>query len=203
MIGKPPAELTVARGRLTKSLPHIPLTVPSALLERRPDIAAAERQLQEKSALIGVAVANFYPDISLTGVFEFAGATPLPISVAAEAWSLAGSATQTVFDGGLLSADLAAARANYRQSVANYRQTVLTAFQGVEDELAALRILSKELVKQEEAARQAHEAVQIYLNQYRAGTVAFTTVVTAEATALSDESNTWSGYVNVFWLILP
>ncbi|MGO9132425.1 MAG: efflux transporter outer membrane subunit [Methylovirgula sp.] len=189
LIGKPPAELTVARGRLTKSLPHIPLTVPSALLERRPDIAAAERQLQEKSALIGVAVANFYPDISLTGVFEFAGATPLPISVAAEAWSLAGSATQTVFDGGLLSADLAAARANYRQSVANYRQTVLTAFQGVEDELAALRILSKELVKQEEAARQAHEAVQIYLNQYRAGTVAFTTVVTAEATALSDEES--------------
>jgi NodT family efflux transporter outer membrane factor (OMF) lipoprotein len=189
LIGKPPAELSLMPSQLSKHLPHIPVIVPSLLLERRPDIAAAERQLQEESALIGVAVANFYPDISLTGMFGFASSSVLPISAAAEAWSLAGSATQTIFDGGLRSAELEAARATYRQYVATYRQTVLTAFQQVEDELAAIQILTKELMKQEQAATKAHEAVQVYLNQYKAGTVAFTTVVTAEATALSDDES--------------
>ncbi|HLH12829.1 MAG TPA: TolC family protein, partial [Methylovirgula sp.] len=129
----------------------------------------------------------FYPTITLTGSFGFAGATPLPILAADELWSVAGSATQTVFDGGLLAANLAAARSAYNQSVANYRQTVLTAFQQVEDELAAVRILSQELVKQEEAAKNAGVAVQVYLNQYQQGLVAFTTVITAETTQLSDE----------------
>jgi NodT family efflux transporter outer membrane factor (OMF) lipoprotein len=159
------------------------------LLERRPDIAAAERSLQQENALIGVAIANFYPDINLTAVFGFAGATPLPISAATEAWSLAGTATQTVFDGGLRSAELAAAKAAYEQSVASYRQTVLTAFQQVEDELAALRILTQEAAKQQEAVKAARQAVEVYLNQYQAGTVSFTTVVTAEATQLSDEES--------------
>ena len=187
LIGKPPAELTLMPGALARNIPHIPVTIPSTLLERRPDIAATERALQQQNALIGVAVANFYPDISLTGMFGFAGATPLPISVAAEAWSLAGSATQTIFDGGLRRAELDAARASYRQSVAVYRQTVLTAFQQVEDELAALRILAQQLKKEEAAVKAARQAVQIYLNQYRAGTVAFTAVVTAEAIQLANE----------------
>ncbi len=187
LIGKPPAELTLAPGALASDVPHIPVTVPSTLLERRPDIAAAERTLQSQNALIGVAVANFYPTISLAGMFGFAGGTPLPISAATEAWTLMGSATQPIFDGGLLSAELAAARASYKQNVAVYRQTVLTAFQQVEDELAALRILAQELKKQDMAAKEAHQAVQVYLNQYQAGTVAFTTVVTAEATELTDE----------------
>jgi NodT family efflux transporter outer membrane factor (OMF) lipoprotein len=187
LIGRPPADLTLTPGALANNVPSIPVTVPSALLERRPDIAAAERQLQEENALVGVAVANFYPDISLTGMFGFAGPTPLPITIADEAWSVAGSASQTIFDGGLLSSQLAAARAAYGQSVANYRQTVLTAFQQVEDELAALRILARELVTQEQAVKQARIAVQVYLNQYQAGTVSFTTVVTAETTQLTDE----------------
>jgi NodT family efflux transporter outer membrane factor (OMF) lipoprotein len=187
LIGRPPADLSVRTGVLARNVPHIPVTVPSVLLERRPDIAAAERTLQEENALIGVAVANFYPDISLTGMFGFAGPTPLPITVADEAWSVAGSATQTIFDGGLLSSQLAAARAVYEESVANYRQTVLTAFQQVEDELAALRILQKELATEEEAVKEATIAVQVYLNQYEAGTVSFTTVVTAQATQLADE----------------
>jgi NodT family efflux transporter outer membrane factor (OMF) lipoprotein len=157
------------------------------LLERRPDIAGAERTLQEENALIGVAVANFYPTISLTGMFGFSGVTPLPISVANEAWSIAGSASQTLFDGGLLNSQLAAARAVYEQSVANYRQTVLTAFQQVEDELAAVRIQEKELLVQEAAVKNERIAVQVYLNQYQQGLVNFTTVVTAETTELSDE----------------
>jgi NodT family efflux transporter outer membrane factor (OMF) lipoprotein len=187
LVGRAPADLTLTRGILASRTPHIPATVPSLLLERRPDIAAAERTLQEENALIGVAVANFYPDITLTGMFGFAGATPLPISAADEAWSIAGSATQTIFDGGLLSSQLAAARAAYEESVANYRQTVLTAFEQVEDELAAVRILANELAVQEAAARNEGTAVQVYLNQYQQGLVNFTTVVTAETTQLADE----------------
>jgi NodT family efflux transporter outer membrane factor (OMF) lipoprotein len=186
LVGMPPADLTLAPRALARKIPNIPATVPSLLLERRPDIAAAERQLQEENALIGVAVANFYPTISLSGMFGFAGGTPLPISAADEVWSVAGSATQTIFDGGLLSSQLAAARAVYEQSVANYRQTVLTAFQQVEDELAAVRILTTELVVQEAAVKNEGTAVQVYLNQYQQGLVNFTTVVTAEETQLSD-----------------
>jgi NodT family efflux transporter outer membrane factor (OMF) lipoprotein len=187
LIGRPPADLTLAPGPLAKKIPATPIVVPSTLLERRPDIAAAERQLQEENALIGVAVANFYPTISLTGMFGFAGATPLPISVADEAWTVAGSATQTIFDGGLLSSQLAAARAAYQQSVANYRQTVLTAFEQVEDELAAERILAQELVTEEQAVKEAQTAVKVYLNQWENGTVPFTTVITEQAIVLSDE----------------
>ncbi|MGB2731134.1 MAG: TolC family protein, partial [Methylovirgula sp.] len=124
---------------------------------------------------------------SLTGMFGYSGVTPLPITVANEAWSIAGSASQPIFDGGLLNSQRAAARAGYEGSVANYRQTVLTAFEQVEDELAALRILQKELATEEEAVKAATVAVEVYLNQYQAGTVSFTTVVTAQATQLADE----------------
>lgn len=186
LMGRPPADLTLSPGALALRAPRIPVTIPSALLERRPDIAAAERTLQEENALIGVAVANFYPDINLTGLFGFAGPTPLPIAAADEIWSVAGTATQTIFDGGLRSADLAAARAVYNENVANYRQTVLTAFQQVEDELAAVRILNHELAVQEAAVKNAGTAVQVYLNQFRQGLVSYTTVATAETTQLAD-----------------
>jgi NodT family efflux transporter outer membrane factor (OMF) lipoprotein len=188
LIGRPPADLTVPiKTKLASAVPFIPASVPSRLLERRPDIAAAERMIQEENALIGVAEATFYPDINLTAALSFTGGTPLPISAANLAWSFAGTATQTVFDGGLRHAQLAAARASYDQSVATYRQTVLTAFQQVEDELAALRILAKQAIKEKEAIKAAQEAVDVYLNQYKAGTVAFTTVVTAQATLLGFE----------------
>ncbi|MGO9007322.1 MAG: efflux transporter outer membrane subunit [Beijerinckiaceae bacterium] len=187
LIGRPPAELNLARGRLASSIPNEPVMVPSALLERRPDIAAAERQMQQYNALVGVAVANFYPDISLSGSFGFIGPHALPISAANEVWSIAATATQPVFDGGLLSADLEAAKAAYQQNVANYRQTVLTAFQQVEDELAAVRIYPLELRKEDQAVKAAREAVEVYLNQYQQGTVVFTTVATAQETQLADE----------------
>lgn len=187
LIGKAPSEISIPPNALARKIPVMPITVASELLERRPDIAAAERTLQQQNALIGVAAANFYPTISLTGMFGFAGATPLPISAAAEAWSVAGSAAQTVFDGGLLAANLEAARASYQQNVANYRQTVLTAFQQVEDELAAVRVTAHELVPQQRAVANAGKAVQVYLNQYGQGVIAFTTVLTAEQTQLNDE----------------
>lgn len=187
LIGRPPAELTIARRDLTGSIPYIPVTVPSTLLERRPDISEAERTMQQENALIGVAEAAFYPDISLSGVLEFVGKNPLPFTAANEIWSLGAAAAEPIFEGGLRAAELDAARATYWQSVANYRQTVLTAFQGVEDELAAIRILRQQLSVQNEAIKNARTAVNVYLNQFEAGTTAFTTVVTAEVTLLGDE----------------
>jgi NodT family efflux transporter outer membrane factor (OMF) lipoprotein len=198
LIGRPPAEVTLARHDLTGAIPKIPVTLPSTLLERRPDIAQAERTMQQENALIGVAEAAFYPDISLSGVLQWVGKNPLPFSVANEVWSLGAAASEPLFEGGLLVAQLDAARAVYWQSVANYRQTVLTAFQQVEDELAAVRILSRQLGVQEAAVRDQRTAVDVYLNQFKAGTVAFTTVVTAEITLLADEEAALTIRQNLF-----
>ena len=186
LIGKPPSALTIEPAVLARSVPDIPLQVPSSLLERRPDIAEAERTVQEQSALIGVAVAAFYPTISLSSLAGYSGAAPL-ISAANTVWSLAASGSQTLIDGGGRSATVDAARATYDQSVANYRQTVLAAFQDVEDQLSNLRITKQQAVAQDEAVRLARQAVTISLNEYQAGTSAYTAVVTAQATALSNE----------------
>ncbi len=187
LIGRPPGELTIGRHLLTGTIPKIPVAVPSTLLERRPDIAAAERTMQEQNALIGVAVAAFFPDISLSGALGWIGTHPLPFNVANEVWSLGATGTQILFNGGLTAAQVDAARAVYWQSVANYRQTVLTAFQGVEDQLVAIRLLTQQLAVQQKAVRDARQAVEVYLNQFQAGTVALTTVVTAEITLLAYE----------------
>jgi NodT family efflux transporter outer membrane factor (OMF) lipoprotein len=187
LIGRPPAELTIAPHLLTGSVPRIPVTVPSALLERRPDIAAAERTMQEENALIGVAVAAYFPDISLSGLLQWTGTHPLPFNVANEVWSLGAAGTQVLFEGGLRGAQVDAARAAYWQAVANYRQTVLTAFQGVEDQLVAIHLLTQALIVQQKAVKDAQTAVNVYLIQFQAGTIAFTTVVTAEITLLADQ----------------
>jgi len=187
LIGRPPAELSIGHNALHGSIPKTPVIVPSSMLERRPDIAAAERTMQEQNALIGVAIAAYYPDISLSGLLEYTGKIPLPFSAPREIWAVGAQAAQTLFNGGLTGAQIDAARAAYWGSVATYRQTVLTAFQQVEDELSTIRILTEQLVVQHKAVVAAREAVTIYLNQYQAGTVAFTSVVTAEATLLLDE----------------
>jgi NodT family efflux transporter outer membrane factor (OMF) lipoprotein len=187
LVGRPPAELTLGRRLLFGGIPQIPVTVPSLLLERRPDIAASERTMQEQNALIGVAEAAYFPNISLTSMLEFIGPIPLPFSAARSIGNIAAAGSQTLFNGGLTAAQVDAARATYWQSVANYRQTVLTAFQQVEDELAAIRILSRQLGYQQAAVRDAREAVRVFSNQYQAGTVDLTTVVTAETTMLADE----------------
>lgn len=188
LIGRPPAELGIGHRPLgDRPPPRIPVTVPSSLLERRPDVAFAERTMQQQNALIGVAEAAFYPDLSLTGTLEWVGKTPFPFNVANEVWSLGGNAAQIVFDGGLRSAQLDAARAVYWQSVATYRQTVLTAFQQVEDQLAAIHILTRQLVVQRRAVADAREAVRVYTNQYNAGTIDLTVLVTGQVTLLNDE----------------
>ncbi|MDQ0475138.1 efflux transporter outer membrane subunit [Labrys wisconsinensis] len=190
LIGRAPAQLTIPHGGLSRTVPSIPLQLPSALLERRPDIAGAERTMQQQNAQIGVAMAAYYPSVSLSGAFGYSG-DPFrsSLGVTNPAWSYGLSIAQTLFNGGLTAAQVAAAKANYDASVATYRQTVLTAFQQVEDELAAIRVLSQEAGVQAQAVAAAEQAVQIALNEYRAGTQAFTTVVTAQATALSDEES--------------
>ena len=138
LIGRPPAELSIGPRLLGGSIPRIPVVIPSTLLERRPDIAAAERTMEQQNALIGVAEAGYFPDVSLSATVQFVGPIPLPFSAARAIESIGAGATQTLFDGGLTAAQIDAARATYWQSVATYRQTVLVAFQQVEDELAAI-----------------------------------------------------------------
>jgi NodT family efflux transporter outer membrane factor (OMF) lipoprotein len=187
LTGHAPAELTLARGKLPSIVPQIPLALPASLLERRPDIAAAERAMAEGNALIGVAVAAYYPAVNLTALFGYAG-NPLGslISAANRVWSLGASASETLFEGGTITANVAVTRANYDAQVASYRQTVLTALQNVEDGLSDLRILEQQAAAEDAAVKAANQAVQIALNEYQAGTQAYTTVVTAQATALAD-----------------
>jgi NodT family efflux transporter outer membrane factor (OMF) lipoprotein len=198
LIGRPPAELTVAPRLLGGAIPRTPVSLPSTLLERRPDIAAAERVMQQENALIGVAEAAYFPDVSLSSMIQFIGPIPMPFSAARSIGSIGASATQTLFDGGLIAGQIDAARATYWQSVANYRQTVLTAFQQVEDELAAVHYYALALRAQQEAVKNEQMAVDVYLNQFQAGTVAFTTVVTAEITLLADQETELTYRQNLF-----
>jgi len=188
LVGRNPSELSIAAGTLPTKIPDVPVALPSTLLERRPDIAAAERQMQAANAQIGVAVAGFFPDISLSALYGFVG-DPLSslITAANHVWSLGASASEVVFQGGARTAQVEASRAAYDESVASYRQTVLAGFRQVEDELAALRILADQAVAESEAVAAAQQNVQILLNEYRAGIVAYTGVVTAQATALADQ----------------
>jgi NodT family efflux transporter outer membrane factor (OMF) lipoprotein len=190
LTGHPPADLTIAPGALATDVPVPPVSVPSLLLQRRPDIAAAERTMRQQNALIGAAVATYYPDISLSALYGYSG-DPISslISASNRVWSLAASGTETIFQGGARSAQVAAARAVYDEAVANYRQTVLTAFQQVEDQLATLRILEQEARAEAVAVRDAKLSVAVALNEYRAGTQPYTTVITAENTALADEQS--------------
>ncbi len=188
LIGAPPAALTIAPVPDAPPVPDIPGVIPATLLERRPDIAAAERTMASQNALIGEAVAAYYPTVDLSAVFGYAG-NPLGslFNAANRVWSLGASASETLFEGGARSAAVSAARATYDQSVATYRNTVLTAFQGVEDQLSSLRILAKQAAIQDATVRDAQRATQIALNEYQAGTQPYTAVVTAQNTELSAE----------------
>jgi NodT family efflux transporter outer membrane factor (OMF) lipoprotein len=198
LIGRPPAELTIGPHLLGGAIPRIPVTIPSAVLERRPDIAAAERTMQQENALIGVAEAAYFPDISLTSMIEFVGSIPLPFDAARSIGSIGASGTQTLFNGGLTAAQVDAAKAAYWQSIANYRGTVLTAFQQVEDELAAVQHYARALALQQRAVKEERHAVDVYLNQFGQGLIAFTTVVTAELTLLNDEESELTIRQNLF-----
>lgn len=198
LTGAPPANLSIPRRSLEQRPPGVPVGVPSTLLERRPDIAGAERLMQQQNAQIGVAEAAYFPTLTLSGSLSFAAANAFPITAANEIWSLGAAASDTLIDGGARAATVDAASATYKQSVANYRQTVLTAFQQVEDYLATIRLQSQQLRVQEQAVAAARQAVEVYLNQYRVGTVPFTTVVVAESTLLSAQESALTTRQNLF-----
>ncbi|ACA18760.1 RND efflux system, outer membrane lipoprotein, NodT family [Methylobacterium sp. 4-46] len=188
LIGRPPSEVSLARARLAAAPPSVPVSLPSDLLERRPDVAAAERAVQRQSEQIGVAVAAFYPTVTLSANGGIAGDPARNFFSAANTfWSVAANGSQVLFDGGARGAALQAARAAYDANVATYRQTVLTAFQEVENGLSGQRILARQAAAQNVAVESSRRAVEIALNEYRAGTQNYTTVVTAQALALSNE----------------
>jgi NodT family efflux transporter outer membrane factor (OMF) lipoprotein len=188
LVGRPPAELSIELAPMPTNVPVIPVGMPSTLLERRPDIAAAERLMAATNAQIGVAEAAFYPDLTLSASYGFTStALDTLIRASNSLWSVGGQLSETVFDAGFRSAQVAAARAVYDQDVANYRQTVLIAFQQIEDELAALQILAEQSSVEANAVRLARLAEQLTLNQYKAGTVPYTAVITAQTTALANE----------------
>jgi len=188
LVGKPPAEFSLAPLPLTMPPPEIPVGLPSQLLERRPDIAAAERRMAAANAQIGVAKAAYYPNISLgaAGGFESSAITTL-ISGPSALWSVGGSALFTVFDVGRRRAASDQAIAGYDQTVANYRQTVLTGFQQVEDNLAALRILEREAQVQDKAVTAAQKYLELSITRYKGGVTSYLEVTTAQTAALSDE----------------
>jgi len=184
--GRPPADFRLPPSDAIPVLPTIPVGLPSELLERRPDIAAAERRMAAANAQIGVAQAAFFPSLSISasGGYQNSSLSQLT-ALPNRFWSLGPSLAAILFDGGARSAQKAQAIAAYDQSVAGYRQTVLTAFQEVEDNLAALRILADEARAQQAARASAAEALQLTDNQYQAGTVSYLNVVTAQAAALA------------------
>ena len=190
LIGKVPAQFALEPGLLQVKPPAIPVGVASTLLERRPDVAIAERQAAAANAQIGVAEAAFFPNLTLSATAGFQSSSFSKwLTAPSRFWSLGPQLAETIFSGGLRRAQVAQARAGWEAAVANYRLVSLAAFQNVEDNLAALRILEAEAVAQDQAVQAAQQGLAIALNQYRAGTVSYLNVVTAQTTAYSNERN--------------
>jgi NodT family efflux transporter outer membrane factor (OMF) lipoprotein len=190
LLGKPPASFSLTNAPLDARPPAIPPGLPSELLERRPDIAAAERRVAEANDRIGIARAAFYPTISLSGAIGFEGSSFGNLfNPASFLWSIGPMLSQTVFDAGRRAAVSEQANASYDETVANYRQTTLTAFQQVEDNLVALRVLNQEATHQHQATMAAQSAEQIFNNRYVGGLDTYLQVVTAQTTALTNERN--------------
>ena len=188
LIGKAPSELAITSTEFNNQTPVIPVNLPSELLERRPDIAAAERQVAAANAQIGVAKAAYYPrlNLAMTNGYQSSDVASL-FSTLSRYWALGpAAAALSIFDGGVKNAQYKQAIASFDASVAAYRQTVLTGFQEVEDNLAALRILEQERTVQAQAVTAADKALELITNQYKAGTVSYLNVMTAQASALSN-----------------
>jgi NodT family efflux transporter outer membrane factor (OMF) lipoprotein len=186
LIGVPPGKFSIPYEHFNQPLPVVPVGVPAELLQRRPDIASAERQVAQANAQIGVARAAFFPTLTLTGSIGFESTALSNLFNAPNRfWSVGPSLSQVLFDGGERRAVVLQARAQYDSQVATYRQTVLTAFQGVEDQLAALRILSEELKQQHEAAASAQHTVELSIVRFRNGVDSYVNVITAENAFLS------------------
>lgn len=200
LLGKPASSFSIAattpQGFTARPLPAVPMGgLPSELLERRPDIAAAERRVAAANANIGVAEAAYFPLLSLSASGGFSSLQMAGLLTAPNRfWAIGPALAQSLFDGGLRRAQTDQAIANYDANVAAYRQTVLAGFAEVEDQLAALRVLEHEAAAQDDALASARESLALTLNQYKAGTVSYLNVVTAQATALASERNA----VNIF-----
>lgn len=191
LVGKPPSEVTIApQPALVAVLPPIPVGVPSTLLERRPDIAAAERRVAAANAEVGVAQAAFYPTITLSANAGLQSSViGSLLALPGRYWALGASLAQAVFDAGLRSAQKEQAIANHDAAVAAYRETVLGGFQDVEDNLAALTLLAQEAEAQEAAVVATRQSATIAMNQYRAGTTSYLAVVVLQSSALTAERN--------------
>ena len=186
LIGKAPADFSLPAAEWIATVPSVPLAVPSALLQRRPDIAAAERAVAAANAQIGIERAAYFPNLGLTASGGLASATlPTLLRASNSLWSLGLTVAQTLFDAGLTTARVEAARAARDVTIADYRQTVLTAFQAVEDQLATIRSLSEQEGARRAASADADRTEQLTQNQYLQGQVPYTTVVTAQVTALN------------------
>lgn len=188
LVGVSPAELSIAPRERLPALPEVPVALPSQLLERRPDVAAAERRVIAANAQIGVAEAAWFPDLTISASGGYRGSSFAEwIEVPNRFWSLGPQLALSLFDGGARRAELERSEAAYDQTVAQYRQAVLDSFREVEDYLVQLRVLEQESVVQQEALEAARESLRLIENQYRAGTVDFNSVVNVQATALNNE----------------
>jgi NodT family efflux transporter outer membrane factor (OMF) lipoprotein len=190
LIGKPPAELNLAAAPLDRLPPTIPGLLPSQLLERRPDIAAAERRMAEANQQIGIARAAYFPTLSLGATAGFEGTSLLNwLNWPSRLWAVGPQMSETLYDGGRRRANSETAIAGYDGAIATYRQTTLTAFQEVEDNLAALGILDSEAQQQQEATSSAQESLQLFTNRYKGGVDTYLQVITAQTIALQNERN--------------
>jgi NodT family efflux transporter outer membrane factor (OMF) lipoprotein len=191
LIGQPPAQFTLPPSAQVKmQLPAIPVGLPSELLERRPDIAADERRMAEANEQIGIARAAYFPTLTIGATGGFEGTTVTNwLNWPSRLWAVGPQLSETLFDAGRRHATSEAAQANYDGTVATYRQTTLNAFQEVEDNLAALRILEKEADQQHQATASAEESLQLFTNRYEGGVDNYLQVITAQTIALADERN--------------
>ncbi|MGH8219590.1 MAG: efflux transporter outer membrane subunit [Steroidobacteraceae bacterium] len=188
LVGAQPADLSLKPVGLATTVPTVPPGVPSTLLERRPDIAEAERNMAAANAKIGVAIAAFFPSLTLTGSLSYQGSIfDKLIRASNRVWSFGPSLAETIFNGGARWAQVAESRAAYQATVHDYRQTVLSGLQQVEDELVSLRVLEKQAVIEEQLVKASREAETLTLNQYKAGTVPYSSVISAQTTRVSSE----------------
>lgn len=189
LIGQPAATFSIPPTPLAGGPPAVPVGVPSELLERRPDVAPAERMAASANAQIGIALAAYYPTVTLSAASGLESSHIADwLTLPSRFWSVGPSVTETVFDGGLRGAQTAQARALFDAAVANYRQIVLAAFQDVEDNLAALRILEQEAAVQGLAVRAARDSLRLTSNRYREGNASYLDVVVTQTAALQNEN---------------
>ncbi len=188
LTGQQPALFSLSPSSMRTDVPTVPAGIPSTLLERRPDVAQAERTVAAANAQIGVAKSAFFPSLTLSGSEDYTGPNWSHLFlVPNRIWSVGPQLAERLFDGGLRRAQVAQARATYDLSVDSYRQTVLAGFEQVEDDIVTLRVLEQQAVIEDAAVAAAREAEKLTLNQYKAGTVPYSSVITAQTTRLGAE----------------